>query len=229
MLCLVTGSSGSGKSEWAEGKILEIAGEKKLYLATMRSFGAEGERRVKRHRALRAGKGFETIERAVDLTGIPPETLRGATVLLEDLSNLIANEMFDPEGVLAAVLAERSEGPVETGVKPPQEGGVSTQDSSSHVPERSTSDQDDVTAWLTSPEAGGLVFESVTKSLLHVAEYSRNLVIVANEIASDGQRYDPVTESFRRVTGKINCFAASMCGGVTEVVLGIGALYEKMD
>lgn len=197
MLCLVTGGSGSGKSEWAEGKVLEIAGEKKLYLATMRSFGAEGERRVKRHRALRAGKGFETIEKAVDLTGISPDKLEGATVLLEDLSNLIANEMFDPEGVLAAAAAARA--------------------------------LDSGSAWLTSSEAGELICRSVTRSLGHVAKYSRNLVIVANEIASDGQSYDPVTESFRRLTGKINCFAASMCGGVTEVVLGIGAFYEKMD
>ena len=43
MLILVTGVSGSGKSEYAEKICCDLAdGEKKYYIATMQPFGAEG-------------------------------------------------------------------------------------------------------------------------------------------------------------------------------------------
>ena len=56
----------------------------------------ESRERVLRHRAQREGLGFETVERRTDLAGaeLPAE----ASVLLEDLSNLLANEMFMPAG-----------------------------------------------------------------------------------------------------------------------------------
>ena len=63
MLILVTGVSGSGKSEYAEKICCDLAdGEKKYYIATMQPFGAEGQERIRRHHALRKGKGIETIE-----------------------------------------------------------------------------------------------------------------------------------------------------------------------
>ncbi|MCI8652687.1 MAG: bifunctional adenosylcobinamide kinase/adenosylcobinamide-phosphate guanylyltransferase [Angelakisella sp.] len=70
-----------------------------LYLATMAAGDRESLRRVARHRAARAGKGFETIERPKALAGLelPP----GATVLLEDLGNLSANELFGGGGEAA--------------------------------------------------------------------------------------------------------------------------------
>ena len=61
MLILVTGGSGSGKSEYAENTAVSLAEEKGLplyYIAAMRPFGEEGRRRVERHRRLRAGKGL---------------------------------------------------------------------------------------------------------------------------------------------------------------------------
>lgn len=58
----------------------------------MRPFGAEGMWRVERHRKLRAGKGFETIECYVNLK---EQTLpEKGVVLLECMSNLTANEML---------------------------------------------------------------------------------------------------------------------------------------
>lgn len=63
MLILITGASGSGKSEYAEKICCELAGSaKKYYIATMQPYGAEGTQRIRRHHALRQGKGFETIE-----------------------------------------------------------------------------------------------------------------------------------------------------------------------
>ena len=68
----------------------------RYYVATMEPFGEEGKKRIERHRALRTGKGFETIECATHLEQLQlPE--KGA-VLLEDLSNLLANEIWSENG-----------------------------------------------------------------------------------------------------------------------------------
>ena len=95
MLTLVIGGAGSGKSAFAEALVCRRNG-KKLYLATMLPRGAEAQTRIEKHRAQRAGRGFETLERGLDLehAAIPA----GADILLEDLSNLLANEIFDPAG-----------------------------------------------------------------------------------------------------------------------------------
>lgn len=95
MLTLVIGGAGSGKSAFAEALVCRQNG-KKLYLATMLPHGAEALTRIEKHRSQRAGRGFETLERGLDLehAAIPA----GADILLEDLSNLLANEIFDPAG-----------------------------------------------------------------------------------------------------------------------------------
>ena len=90
MLILVSGGAGSGKSEFAEGLIAASGLEKRVYLATMKAWDAESVRRVEKHRAMRAGKGFVTVERPEDLAGL--DLPAGCAVLLEDLSNLTANE-----------------------------------------------------------------------------------------------------------------------------------------
>ena len=56
----------------------------------------ESLRRIARHRAARAGKGFETVERPWGLSAL--DLLPRATVLLEDLGNLAANELYSPGG-----------------------------------------------------------------------------------------------------------------------------------
>ena len=95
MFTLVIGGAASGKSEYAESLVTGLDG-RRVYLATMEPFGAEAEARIARHRAMRSRKGFETAERYTDLGGTPlPEE---ANVLLEDLGNLLANEMYSPAG-----------------------------------------------------------------------------------------------------------------------------------
>ena len=65
MFTLVIGGAASGKSEYAESLLLGRPGPR-YYLATMEP-AADGEcrARIERHRALRAGKGFATIEREI--------------------------------------------------------------------------------------------------------------------------------------------------------------------
>ena len=95
MLTLVIGGSASGKSEYAEQCVLSLDGAR-IYIATMQPFGKEAEERILKHRQMRKNKGFETIECYTGLQNlkIPP----GSNVLLEDLGNLMANEIFSPEG-----------------------------------------------------------------------------------------------------------------------------------
>ena len=63
---LVIGSAASGKSAYAESLCLGHDGPR-VYLATMEPFEEEGARRIARHRALREGKGFSTLECSRDV------------------------------------------------------------------------------------------------------------------------------------------------------------------
>ncbi len=119
MMVLVVGGSGSGKSSYAEKVTVSLAQEsvkeitksentslsdfklnipKKYYLATMQVFDDEGRKKVDRHRNLRNGKGFFTIEQPTRISGALEKMEDGdRTVLLECISNLTANEMFSEE------------------------------------------------------------------------------------------------------------------------------------
>ena len=126
MYYLVTGGAGSGKSEYAESLALSLAekGESLFYVATMYPYDDEETRkRIERHRNLRAGKGFVTIERPIEISKVLDEMiisgsentndnsiqdsislsdssrcLKSSIVLLEDLTNLYANECYQTNG-----------------------------------------------------------------------------------------------------------------------------------
>ena len=96
MKTLIIGGSGSGKSELAEQICLSHGGIL-TYIATMQPYGPEAQKRIERHHALRAGKGFNTVECYHNLdqqTGISQ-----GTVLLECLGNLVANEFFSGNSI----------------------------------------------------------------------------------------------------------------------------------
>lgn len=96
MMILVTGGSGSGKSAFAEDQVVSLGEAERVYIATMFPFDEESKKRVQRHRNMRSGKGFETIECYTDLAQV--RVSKGSTVLLECMSNLVANEMFQENG-----------------------------------------------------------------------------------------------------------------------------------
>lgn len=97
MIILVTGGAASGKSELAERIACRLAkGKPMLYIAAMNPDGEEAQKRIARHRALRAGKGFTTLEhwKNFNILQVP----RGfSIVLFECISNALANEMFSPD------------------------------------------------------------------------------------------------------------------------------------
>lgn len=96
MLILVSGGSASGKSQYAEDLVVRAPAGPRIYVATMQIWDDESRKRVERHRAMRAGKGFSTEEWPIHLADM--EVPGGAVILVEDLSNLTANEWFGDGG-----------------------------------------------------------------------------------------------------------------------------------
>ena len=113
MIYLVTGGSGSGKSAYAEETLYSLdsspdSGQgnetgtqqdgQRYYIATMPSWDKETEKKIAKHRAMRAGKGFCTLEWYKDfeerLERADCPGMEGADILVECLSNLTANEMY---------------------------------------------------------------------------------------------------------------------------------------
>ena len=149
MFILVTGGSGSGKSEFAENIAMKLGG-KMLYVATMKPYDDECLKHIERHRKMRDGKGFRTVECA-------------DTILLECMSNLTANVMFSDNNENA--------------------------------------------------------FEKIIGGILNLK--SENIVIVTNEISSDGIEYDGDTKMYISLLGRINSALSKRADKVYEVVYGI--------
>ena len=119
MIALVIGGSGSGKSAYAEQMAVKAAGNGSLYyVATMQVYDEEGKKKVERHQKMRAGKGFLTIEQPrrlkeaakkvatekVSAGKVAAERVpAGKIVLLECMSNLVANERFSEENLFAVM------------------------------------------------------------------------------------------------------------------------------
>lgn len=164
MMVLLIGGSGCGKSTYAEALCMK-GPLPRSYLAAMQPYGPEGEARIRRHRSLRAGKGFVTIERYTDYASLVlPE--RG-TALLECIANLTANEMFTSDGAVSD--------PVERVLS-----GVDALDRQCDL-----------------------------------------LVVVTNDVGSDGTEYDASTTAYIKALGRINAALAARADTVLELVAGI--------
>ena len=96
MLTLVTGGSGSGKSEFAENIAVSYKSKNLIYIATMYPYDDEAYRKIDRHRTMRKNKNFHTVECFTNLESV--DIPSGTTVLLDCMSNLVANEMYHDNG-----------------------------------------------------------------------------------------------------------------------------------
>lgn len=208
MFHLITGGSGSGKSEYAEAEVMRLAelteSKEKYYIATMFPYGEETLQKIQQHQKMRAGKGFRTLECYTDLqsmvasnpfseegqTAVQDEQRFGndsgsgksnrnsrsgkhgkhVTVLLECMSNLLANECYMEEGARGRGLDQVTE--IEKGME----------------------------------------------SLLECCEH---VVVVTNEVFSDVPVGTEEMECYLEYLGKINRWMAKKADQVTEVVYGI--------
>ena len=168
MLIVITGGAASGKSAQAERILCERAARgSRLYLATMQPFGQAARARMLRHHKLRAGKGFDTVERYTGLEHLKLERQYDG-ILLECMSNLLANEQFSPDGVGQAYA---------------------------------------VTGILRGIDA--------------LRAQCQDLVVVTNEIFSDGERYPEETMQYMRMLGQINGALVERADVVLYTVCGI--------
>lgn len=113
MLHIVYGGSASGKSSYAESFAMSLQGDGRLlYIATMYPYkwntteiDPETMQRIERHRAMRADKGFDTVECYRHVEHIVAK--RQDVLLLECMSNLLANEMYlEPDSNAGSDIAE---------------------------------------------------------------------------------------------------------------------------
>lgn len=131
--------------------------ENRWYLATMLPYDEECHRRIARHRQMRAKKGFETLEVPYALQQLElTEPMQSGCALLECMSNLVANELFCPQG------------------------------------------------------SGEQTEEAILRGVERLVSGCAQVVIVTNELFSDGMQYDPSTEHYLRILGRINCRLAQM-------------------
>lgn len=111
MMFLVCGGAGSGKSEFAENLSLELFSslfcKRKIYVATMLNRDKETEKKINLHRQKRNGKGFLTFEQPFSVSSLCSKINKDDVVLLECLSNLLANEMYERKTKTASSPSDR--------------------------------------------------------------------------------------------------------------------------
>ena len=203
MITLITGGSGSGKSAYAEKYICHVSNEngykEKYYIATMQVFDDEGQRKIDRHRRLRAGKGFITIEQPRDIKKAVEKLQSenclktGRSALLECMSNLVANEMFPPVDVSGMQAAEAKK--------------------------ETLDDPENMNDYETAQISR--VSKKVLKEVSILSENVAELVIVTNNVFEDGVSYDQSTMNYIKAMGIVNRGLAAMAERVVEVVAGI--------
>lgn len=163
MMILITGGAASGKSALAESILQKMPGVR-YYAATMHK--AEDEetiQRISRHVKMREGKGFITIEQEVDLGKISVE--ENSSVMVECLSNLLANEMY---------LAGRTD-----------------------------------------------AVSYITEQIRLLSKKCKNLILVTNEVSSDGVEYDDFTMEYIENMEMINGELAKQADYVIESVYSV--------
>ncbi len=153
---------------------MAFGGAKKVYIATMEVWDEESRQRVLRHQRMRSGKGFSTLECPIGLSKAAIGEVD--TVLLECMSNLVANEMFSPAGLQDAT----------------------------HL------------------------CEDVLCGVKRLTQQAKHVVIVTNQVFSDGVVYDEATERYKEVLAKINAALAAQADEVVEVVCGIPVVLKQI-
>lgn len=189
-----------------------------LYIATMEPYGTEAAARIARHRSQRREKGFVTVERYTDLAGLAvvpsdaaaPADTEGlsenavpldSTVLLEDLGNLCANELYSPNG-----------------------SGYSRTDGSTNGWSCGSGDGGDGGSGYGSTTETAAA--SILRGIENLRTVCRHVVIVTNEVFSGGADYAGDTDRWLRLLADVNRRTAARSDGVCEVTCGVPCWYR---
>ena len=203
MLHIVYGGSASGKSSYAESFAMSLQGEgRRLYIATMYPYkwntteiDPETMQRIERHRAMRADKGFDTVECYRHVEHIVAK--RQDVLLLECMSNLLANEMYlepdSEDGGLAETMSEV------------EKTGVGMSETLSPVSKK--------------------IVQALIDLSTRVQELVIVTNDVFSDGGS--LTYDESTREYVKNLAEINCALAREAATVTEVVCGIPVIVKK--
>ena len=203
MLHIVYGGSASGKSSYAESFAMSLQGEGRLlYIATMYPYkwntteiDPETMQRIERHRAMRADKGFDTVECYRHVEHIVAK--RQDVLLLECMSNLLANEMYleqdSDDGGLAETMSEV------------EKAGVGMSETLSPVSKK--------------------IVQALIDLSTRVQELVIVTNDVFSDGGS--LTYDESTREYVKNLAEINCALAREAATVTEVVCGIPVRVKK--
>lgn len=221
MLHIVYGGSASGKSSYAESFAMSLQGDGRLlYIATMYPYkwntieiDSETMQRINRHRAMRADKGFDTVECYRHVEHIVAK--RQDVLLLECMSNLLANEMYlEPDAADGRSAMDAEEQAMVDVEKAGVDGNAGS----------------DVEKTGISGEAGfemsktmSPVSKKIVQALVDLSTRVQDVVIVTNDVFSDGGNltYDESTREYVKNLAEINCALAREAATVTEIVCGI--------
>ena len=130
----------------------------------------ESKQRIERHRRMRADKSFQTIEVFKEIGSIAVPS--NSVVLLECLSNLLANEMFSSNTAVYSV-------------------------------------------------------SSLLQEIRHLQSHCQHLIVVSNEIFSDGICYDLSTTQYLSDLGYLHRELCRTANEIYEVVCGIPISHRK--
>jgi len=100
MIVFISGGAKSGKSLYAQrlAKKMQTPNKPLYYLATMIPTDNEDEKRISLHQKEREGYGFKTVEAGRDIVAAIDGCDQNGTFLLDSMTALLANEMFQPDG-----------------------------------------------------------------------------------------------------------------------------------
>lgn len=203
MLHIVYGGSASGKSSYAESFAMSLQGDGRLlYIATMYPYkwntteiDPETMQRIERHRAMRADKGFDTVECYRHVEHIMAK--RQDVLLLECMSNLLANEMYlEPDsndGGLAETMSEV------------EKAGVGMSETLSPVSKKIVQ-----------------ALVNLSTRVQDVVIVTNDVFSDGGSLT-----YDESTRDYVKNLAEINCALAKQAATVTEVVCGIPVIVKK--
>lgn len=97
MATFISGGCKNGKSYFAQ-RVAKAYGAPLYYVATMIPHDDEDDARILRHRADRAGWGFETLECGRDVLACLDHADARGSFLIDSATALLSNEMFAPDG-----------------------------------------------------------------------------------------------------------------------------------